>query len=71
MWCNKSQVLENYILRGHLYVRRKVKNYPHSFYFFQFIYTTVGLNKYVIFLHSLLPFRCTWSSGQQAYVFPP
>ena len=30
-----------------------------------------GLNKYVIFLHSLLPFRCTWSSGRQACVFPP
>ena len=39
--------------------------------FFQFIYTNVGLNKYVIFLHSLFPFRCTWSSGSQACVFPP
>jgi hypothetical protein len=39
--------------------------------FFQFIYTTVGLNKYVIFLHSLLPFRCTCSSCPQACVFPP
>ena len=39
--------------------------------FFQFIYANVGLNKYVIFLHSLLPFRCTWSSGAQACVFPP
>jgi len=39
--------------------------------FFQFIYTNVALNKYVIFLHSLLPLRCTWSSGPQACLFPP
>jgi hypothetical protein len=32
---------------------------------FQFIYTKVGVE------HSLLPFRCTWSSGPQACVFPP
>ena len=38
--------------------------------FFQFIYTNVGLKKYVIFLHSLL-FRRVWSSGPQASVFPP
>ena len=39
--------------------------------FFQFIYTNVGLNRYIIFLHSLLPFRHTWSSGPQACIFPP
>jgi hypothetical protein len=53
-----------------IYIRRQVKNYPH-FSIFHFIYKTVGLNKYVIFLHILLPFRCTWSSGPQACVFLP
>jgi hypothetical protein len=34
--------------------------------FFQFIYTEVGVEQVRHFLHSLLPFRCTWSSRPQA-----
>jgi hypothetical protein len=52
-----------------IYTRERQK--LSAFLFFQFIYTNVGLNKYVIFLHSVLPFRCTWSSGPQACVFLP
>ena len=54
-----------------LYVDTRVSQKLSTLLFFQFIYTNVGLNKYVIFLHSLLPFQCTWSSGPQDCVFPP
>jgi hypothetical protein len=40
-------------------------------HFFQFNYTNIGLNNYVILVHRLHPFRCTWSSGPEACMFPP
>jgi len=55
----------------YIYIYTRESKKLSALLFFQFIYTNVGLNKYVIFLHSLLPFRCTWSSGPQACVFPP
>jgi hypothetical protein len=61
------------IIKGFLLVfiiRGKVKNYPH-FCFSNLFTQKLRLNKYVIFLHSLLPFRCTWSGGPQACAFPP